>query len=315
MANWKGYRITSNYGYRKDPFGSGRQVFHAGIDLVKSHKAPIGAFVGGKVLYAGFGNKGTGLGGYGNVVFIEDSKGSGHLYAHLDSVSVKTRQTVKEGQTIGRQGKTGQVTGSHLHYEVRKNTSPSYGWTSDKTKSTVDPTNYIDSFKSPYKPSGSSAKGKQIYFPPNKGNWKVYPLNKKPVSGNQKGEINPTKFGGLTYNILGEDEPHTYIIQTSDFGKVKVYGHPSTDAVVKNKSSKPKGKTLYLPKTSSSWRVYPTNKAPVKGNEKGFLNPKKFGGLQYKVLATPQKDVVTIQTSDFGKVNIYVAPSTGAVIK
>ncbi len=154
MANWKGYRITSNYGYRKDPFGSGKQVFHAGIDLVKSHRAPIGAFVGGKVIYAGFGNKGTGLGGYGNVVLIKDSKGRGHLYAHLDSVSVKTGQSVKAGQTIGRQGKTGQVTGSHLHYEVRKDTSPSYGWTSDKTKSTVNPTKYTNSFKE----SASSSK-------------------------------------------------------------------------------------------------------------------------------------------------------------
>ncbi|WP_255247356.1 peptidoglycan DD-metalloendopeptidase family protein [Paucisalibacillus globulus] len=76
-----------------------------------------------------------------------------------------------------------------------------------------------------------------------------------------------------------------------------------------------KGETLYLPKTESRWRVYPTNKAPVKGNEKGFLNPKKFGGLQYQVLDKPQAHVVTIQTQDFGKVNIYVHPSTGATIK
>ncbi len=147
MASWKGYRITSNYGYRKDPFGRATQEFHAGIDLVKSHRSPIGAFVGGKVIYAGFGKSGTGLGGYGNVVLIKDNKGYGHLYAHLDSVSVKTGQTVKAGQTIGTQGKTGQVTGSHLHYEVRKKTSPSYGWTSDKSQSTVNPSNYVNNFK------------------------------------------------------------------------------------------------------------------------------------------------------------------------
>ncbi|WP_339213963.1 N-acetylmuramoyl-L-alanine amidase [Ornithinibacillus sp. FSL M8-0202] len=76
-----------------------------------------------------------------------------------------------------------------------------------------------------------------------------------------------------------------------------------------------KKKMLYLPKTASSWRVYPLNKAPVKGNEKGFLNPKKFGGLQYEVLGKPQADVVTIQTKDFGKVNIYVGKETGALIK
>ncbi len=74
-------------------------------------------------------------------------------------------------------------------------------------------------------------------------------------------------------------------------------------------------KHVYLPATDSQWRVYPTNKAPVKGNEKGYLNPKKFGGLSYEILDNPQKDVYTIKTDDFGEVNIYAAPSTGAKIK
>lgn len=82
-------------------------------------------------------------------------------------------------------------------------------------------------------------------------------------------------------------------------------------------TSKPssKKKTVTLPASVSSWRVYPTNKAPVIGNECGYLYPSKFGGLTYDILATPQTDVVTIQTRDYGKVNIYVAKSTGAIIK
>ena len=79
--------------------------------------------------------------------------------------------------------------------------------------------------------------------------------------------------------------------------------------------AKKEGKTLTLPKTVNSWAVYPTNKQPVKVNAIGCLNPKKFGGLSYKILANPQKDVYTIQTSNFGKVNIYAAPTTGAIIK
>lgn len=74
-------------------------------------------------------------------------------------------------------------------------------------------------------------------------------------------------------------------------------------------------KKLYLPASATSWRVYKTNVAPVVGNECGYLYPSKFGGLTYEILATPQTDVVTIQTRDYGKVNIYVAASTGAVIK
>ena len=79
-------------------------------------------------------------------------------------------------------------------------------------------------------------------------------------------------------------------------------------------TSSSKKKTVTLPAYASSWRVYPTNKAPVIGNECGYLYPSKFGGLTYDILATPQTDVVTIQTRDYGKVNIYVAKSTGAII-
>lgn len=81
-------------------------------------------------------------------------------------------------------------------------------------------------------------------------------------------------------------------------------------------TSSSKGKKyVYLPASADSWRIYPTNKAPVKGNECGLLRPKKFGGLKYEVLANPQTDVYTIKTDQFGKVNIYAAKSTGATVK
>lgn len=74
------------------------------------------------------------------------------------------------------------------------------------------------------------------------------------------------------------------------------------------------GKKLYLPSSATSWRVYPTNVPTTRGNEIGYLNPSKFGGLSYDVFGNPQKDVYTIRTSDFGLVNIYAAPMTGAVV-
>ena len=80
-------------------------------------------------------------------------------------------------------------------------------------------------------------------------------------------------------------------------------------------TSSSKKKTVTLPASATSWRVYPTSKAPVVGNECGYPYPSKFGGLTYDILATPQTDVVTIKTRDYGKVNIYVAKSTGAIIK
>lgn len=308
-----GYRVTSNYGYRVDPITGKKGVFHAGIDLVKSHKASIGSFTAGSVVYAGPGRSGTGLGGYGNVVLIKDSNGRGLLYAHLDSAAVKTGAKVSKGQTIGYQGASGQVTGSHLHFEVRKACSPSYGWTNNAAQSTLDPTDYIHSLGGQVAAGVAQGTGKVLQLPKTSSSWRVYPTSKAPVKGNEKGFLNPKKFGGLEYDIIGNPQKDVYTIKTGDFGTVNIYAAASTGAKVVTRKSK--GKKVTLPKSSSSWRVYPTNKAPVKGNEKGFLNPKKFGGLTYDVLATPQKDVVTIRTDDFGKVNIYVASSTGAVIK
>lgn len=72
---------------------------------------------------------------------------------------------------------------------------------------------------------------------------------------------------------------------------------------------------LYLPASAESWRIYDLNVAPVRGNEKGFLKPSKFGGLEYDILGWSQNDVAIIQTRDFGQVQIYVASNTGATIK
>ncbi|KIL33475.1 N-acetylmuramoyl-L-alanine amidase [Bacillus subtilis] len=92
--------------------------------------------------------------------------------------------------------------------------------------------------------------------------------------------------------------------------KLKLKGSSSSKS-----SSSGKKKYVYLPASADSWRIYPTNKAPVKGNEINFLRPKKFGGLKYEILANPQTDVYTIRTDQFGKVNIYAGKNTGATVK
>lgn len=70
---------------------------------------------------------------------------------------------------------------------------------------------------------------------------------------------------------------------------------------------------VLLPKTAKTWRAYRLEVHPVAANSDWSLTPARFGGLEYEILAHPQKDVVTIETSK-GKRNIYVAPSTGAKI-
>lgn len=61
---------------------------------------------------------------------------------------------------------------------------------------------------------------------------------------------------------------------------------------------------------TTGWRVYPLNKEPVVKNAIGSLQPHKFGGLEYEILARPMTDLVTIQTRDWGKVNIYIGKET-----
>jgi N-acetylmuramoyl-L-alanine amidase len=88
---------------------------------------------------------------------------------------------------------------------------------------------------SPPTHTSTSSTGKRtIYLPPTVDEWRIYPLDKAPVKQNALPDrLHPKKFGGLTYDILGEPQPNVYIIQTRDFGKVKIYGGPDTAAVVK----------------------------------------------------------------------------------
>lgn len=142
---FEGYRITSPFGERIHPIKRTKE-WHTGIDLVKEHNSPIHTFLDGEVLFAAEGKTGTGFGGYGNVVAVKDKFGALHVYAHLNSVSVKKGDIVKRGQEVGKQGSTGQSTGSHLHYEIRKNAQAGvpYGWIADRKNNCFEPTKYLE---------------------------------------------------------------------------------------------------------------------------------------------------------------------------
>lgn len=99
-----------------------------------------------------------------------------------------------------------------------------------------------------------------------------------------------------------------------DYNTVQAKVNELCGVKTKPTAAKPK-QTVTLPASAPTWRVYKTNVAPIVGNECGKLKPSKFGGLTYEILAKPQKDVVTIQTQDYGKVNIYVGKGTGAIIR
>lgn len=110
--------LTSLFGYRSDPFNSARAEFHPGIDFKGNRGDEARCTANGKVIFAGW------YGGYGNCVRIEHANSYETLYGHLSHINVTVGQQVTVGQKVGEVGSTGHSTGTHLHYEVRKNGKP-----------------------------------------------------------------------------------------------------------------------------------------------------------------------------------------------
>ncbi|EAG3410080.1 peptidoglycan DD-metalloendopeptidase family protein [Listeria seeligeri] len=112
--------ISSGFSNRVNPV-TGVAESHKGLDFAQTTGSNIKAADDGTVVFAGFGASGSGFGGYGNVVLIEHSLNKEWtLYAHQSKLLVKTGQKVKQGDVIGQVGSTGQSTGPHLHFEIRK---------------------------------------------------------------------------------------------------------------------------------------------------------------------------------------------------
>jgi murein DD-endopeptidase MepM/ murein hydrolase activator NlpD len=89
---------------------------HDGIDIINDVGTNVYAAGDGVVRFAG-----RTQGGYGVVVEVDHGYGYSSLYAHLSQVLVKNGRTVKRGELIARCGRTGLVSGPHLHYEIRHN--------------------------------------------------------------------------------------------------------------------------------------------------------------------------------------------------
>ena len=108
------YRLTSLFGYRIHPI-TGKAHSHTGIDIPAPGGTPIQACKSGQVVTSAYHYS------YGNYVVIDHGNGNSTLYAHMSSRAVSEGQMVSQGQTIGAVGDTGNTSGPHLHYEVRRN--------------------------------------------------------------------------------------------------------------------------------------------------------------------------------------------------
>lgn len=104
--------ITSLFGWRRSPFGFGRD-FHAGIDIAASSGAEIRVTAPGVVSSTGWG------GGYGYMVKVKHKYGFETIYGHCSRIIIGVGDSVTKGQVIAYVGQTGSATGNHCHYEIR----------------------------------------------------------------------------------------------------------------------------------------------------------------------------------------------------
>ncbi|MEC4020655.1 peptidoglycan DD-metalloendopeptidase family protein [Streptomyces sp. H27-D2] len=113
--------------------------YHTGLDLVAPSGTPIFAPADGKV------TKAAGGGSYGNETNLQHAGGVVTLYGHQTKMLVSVGQSVKRGQQIGTVGATGNVTGPHLHWEVRVPgvDNPFIGG-QDKGPGMIDPADWLD---------------------------------------------------------------------------------------------------------------------------------------------------------------------------
>ncbi|GGU75234.1 peptidase [Streptomyces litmocidini] len=103
------YTLTATYMQSGSMWSSG---YHTGLDFAAPTGTPLKAVHGATVKSAGWS------GSYGYRIVLELEDGTEVWYCHLSSMLVSAGQTVSTGETVGRVGATGNVTGAHLHMEV-----------------------------------------------------------------------------------------------------------------------------------------------------------------------------------------------------
>jgi len=111
------YRLTSGFGPRSVPNCSFCSTNHRGYDLAEACGVPIYAAGPGTVIRAGA------WGTFGNAVQIDHGGGLTTIYGHMlwNSLLVSVGTTVVAGTQLGLEGRTGDATGCHLHFEIRVN--------------------------------------------------------------------------------------------------------------------------------------------------------------------------------------------------
>jgi murein DD-endopeptidase MepM/ murein hydrolase activator NlpD len=103
--------VTSHFGEWR---GNSR---HDGIDIGMLLTLRVRAVTAGVVQRTGYDG---GYEGYGKIIVLDLPGPYTALYAHLSSVAVRVGEHVRKGEWIGQAGCTGNCSGTHLHFEVKR---------------------------------------------------------------------------------------------------------------------------------------------------------------------------------------------------
>lgn len=106
-----GHKVTYEYGVRDSGYSAG---YHTGDDYAAATGTHVVAVRAGTIAWS----NGDG-GSYGNWICLRADNGRDYIYCHLSQRAVSKGDKVKAGETLGKVGATGNVTGPHLHFEDR----------------------------------------------------------------------------------------------------------------------------------------------------------------------------------------------------
>ena len=105
--------LSSGFGWRDHPIEK-EERFHYGVDLAADTGTPVLAYASGTVDYIGESDI------YGQYLQLRHDNGVTSFYAHCSKLCVQQGQQVTVGEKVAESGATGDVTGPHLHFELKK---------------------------------------------------------------------------------------------------------------------------------------------------------------------------------------------------
>ena len=105
--------VSSPFGWREHPV-DGEEKFHNGVDLAVNNGTEVQAFADGVIDYIGDSPI------YGLYLQIKHDGGVTTFYAHCSKLCVQQGESVSAGQKVAESGDTGNATGPHLHFEIKK---------------------------------------------------------------------------------------------------------------------------------------------------------------------------------------------------